>query len=154
MILTLSTIFIYHNKFELRHEISNSMVCETSKSSDLPAHKCSLIRAFASPLTDHHLRVLRFIGVFTGSSESTLVKMPHCWKSHVMAQYHLYLNQIRVKIMMCFCIGMNYMLILMIMKDSCFFTFFMINTFICTCLPMGNHVTISILIYHIQQNLC
>ena len=22
----------------------------------------------------------------TGSSESTLVKMPHCWKSHVAAQ--------------------------------------------------------------------
>ena len=25
-------------------------------------------------------------GGCTGSSESTLVKMPHCWKSHVAAQ--------------------------------------------------------------------
>ena len=25
-------------------------------------------------------------GGFTGSSESTLVKMPHCWKSRVAAQ--------------------------------------------------------------------
>ena len=27
--------------------------------------------------------------VYTGSSESTLVKMPHCWKSHVAAQVYL-----------------------------------------------------------------
>ena len=26
------------------------------------------------------------MGGCTGSSESTLIKMPHCWKSHVMAQ--------------------------------------------------------------------
>ena len=26
-------------------------------------------------------------GGYTCSSESTLVKMPHCWKSHVAAQY-------------------------------------------------------------------
>ena len=26
----------------------------------------------------------------TGSSESTLVKMPHCWKSHVMAHKNIY----------------------------------------------------------------
>ena len=36
-------------------------------------------------LTEHHLRFLSLIGGCTGSSESTLVKMPHCWKSHVMA---------------------------------------------------------------------
>ena len=35
------------------------------------------------PLTEHHLKFLR--GGCTGSSESTLVKMPHCWKSHVVA---------------------------------------------------------------------
>ena len=38
------------NKFEPWNEISNNMVCETSKGSDQPAHKSSLIRAFASPL--------------------------------------------------------------------------------------------------------
>ena len=37
-------------------------------------------------LTEHHLEFLSFKGGCTGSSESTLVKMPHCWKSHVTAQ--------------------------------------------------------------------
>ena len=36
-------------------------------------------------LTEHHLEFLYLKGG-TGSSESTLVKMPHCWKSHAMAQ--------------------------------------------------------------------
>ena len=36
-------------------------------------------------LTEHHLGFLSLKGGCTGSSESTLVKMPHCWKSHVMA---------------------------------------------------------------------
>ena len=62
--------------------------------SDQPALKCSLIRAFASRLnilwllsllTKHHLKFLSLKGGCTGSYESTLVKMPHCWKSHVMA---------------------------------------------------------------------
>ena len=37
-------------------------------------------------LTVHHLEFLSMKGGCTGSSESTLVKMPQCWKSHVMAQ--------------------------------------------------------------------
>ena len=37
-------------------------------------------------LTEHHLEFLSLKGGCTGSSESTLVKMPHCWKSHVTAQ--------------------------------------------------------------------
>ena len=36
-------------------------------------------------LTEHHLEFLISKGDCTGSSESTLVKMPHCWKSHVAA---------------------------------------------------------------------
>ena len=35
-------------KIEPVHEISNNMVCTTSKASDQPAHTRSLIRAFAS----------------------------------------------------------------------------------------------------------
>ena len=35
---------------ELQHEISNKVVCATSKGSDQPAHTRSLIRAFASRL--------------------------------------------------------------------------------------------------------
>ena len=67
----------------------------TSKGSDQPAHTHSLIRAFASCLPDysmalwllseHHLEFPSLIDGFTGSSESTLVKMPHCWKTHVVA---------------------------------------------------------------------
>ena len=36
-------------------------------------------------LTEHHLEFLSLKGGCTGLSESTLVKMPHCWKSHVTA---------------------------------------------------------------------
>ena len=36
--------------YEPAHEISNNMVCATSKASDQPAHTGSLIRAFTSGL--------------------------------------------------------------------------------------------------------
>ena len=36
-------------------------------------------------LTEHHLEFLSLKGDCTGSSESTLVKLPHCSKSHVRA---------------------------------------------------------------------
>ena len=38
-------------KFEPVHEISNNVVCATSKASDQPVHIRSLIRAFASHLS-------------------------------------------------------------------------------------------------------
>ena len=37
-------------------------------------------------LTEHHLEFLSLKWGFPVSSESTLVKMPYCWKSHVAAQ--------------------------------------------------------------------
>ena len=37
-------------------------------------------------LIEHHLEFLSLIGGCTGLSESSLVKMPNCWKSHVTAQ--------------------------------------------------------------------
>ena len=37
-------------------------------------------------LTEHHLEFLSLKGGCRGSSKSTYVKMPHCWKSHAMAQ--------------------------------------------------------------------
>ena len=37
-------------------------------------------------LTEHHLEFLSLKGGYTDSSESTHVKMPHCWKSHDTAQ--------------------------------------------------------------------
>ena len=36
--------------------------------------------------TDHHLEFLSLKGGCRGSSESTQVKIPHCWKSHALAQ--------------------------------------------------------------------
>ena len=36
-------------------------------------------------LTEHHLEFLSLKGCCTGSSESTLVKMSNCWKSHARA---------------------------------------------------------------------
>ena len=36
-------------------------------------------------LAEHHFEFLRLKGGCTGSSESMLVKIPHCWKSHVTA---------------------------------------------------------------------
>ena len=36
-------------------------------------------------LTEHHFEFPSLKGGCTGSSESTLVKMQHCWKSHVVA---------------------------------------------------------------------
>ena len=78
----------------MRHEISNNVVCATSKAPNQPAHTRSLIRAFANRsniivtvklLTKQHLEFLSLKGSCAGSSEVTLVKMPHCWKSHVAA---------------------------------------------------------------------
>ena len=64
-----------------------------SKGSDQPTLTPRLIRAFAKRLNSvtvkqlrgHHLEFLSFKGGCTGSSESTVVKMPNCWKSHITA---------------------------------------------------------------------
>ena len=37
-------------------------------------------------LTEHHLEFLSLEGGCRGSSEFPHVKIPHCWKSHAMAQ--------------------------------------------------------------------
>ena len=68
------------NIIEPWHEISPTI----SKAPDQPAHMHSLIRAFASRL--NILWVLSLKGGCTGSSESTLVRMPHC----VAAQFMIY----------------------------------------------------------------
>ena len=41
-------------------------------------------------LTEHHLEILSQKGDCRGSSESTHVKIPHCWKSHALAQLCLF----------------------------------------------------------------
>ena len=45
-------------------------------------------------LTEHHLEFLSLKGDYTGSSKSTLVNMPHCWKSHVVAHYYSYIRSV------------------------------------------------------------
>ena len=37
-------------------------------------------------LTEHNFEFLSLKGGCRGSSEPTLIKMPHCWKSHAVAQ--------------------------------------------------------------------
>ena len=41
-------------------------------------------------LTEHHLVFLSLNEGCTGLYESIPVKMPHCWKSHVVAQIYKY----------------------------------------------------------------
>ena len=41
-------------------------------------------------LNEHHLEFLSLKGGCTGSSESTYVKMPHCWKSHDTAHIKIH----------------------------------------------------------------
>ena len=40
---------------------------------------------FVKLLTEHHLEFLSLKGGCRDSSESTLVKMSNCWKSHALA---------------------------------------------------------------------
>ena len=72
--------------------------CVTSKASDQPAHHAQSDQSLCwslkysitvNLLTEHHLEFGSFIGGCTGSSESTLVKMPRCWKS-VQLLKHLF----------------------------------------------------------------
>ena len=43
-------------------------------------------------LTEHHLESLSLKEAYTGSSKSTLVKMPNCWKSHFAAHFYSFQN--------------------------------------------------------------
>ena len=46
-------------------------------------------------LTDHRLEFLSLTGGCRGSSESTLVKMSNCWKSHAAAHIGISLATLR-----------------------------------------------------------
>ena len=70
--------------YEPVHEISNNVVCATSKASDQPAHLaqsdkslCKSLEYFmiVKLLTEHHLEFLSLKGGCRGASESTRVKM-------------------------------------------------------------------------------
>ena len=64
------------------HEISNNVVCATSKVSDQPAHtQYSMI---VKLLTEHHMEFLSLKRGRRDSSESTHVKKPHCNVGNLM----------------------------------------------------------------------
>ena len=48
-------------------------------------------------LTEYDLEFISLTGRYTGSYESTLVKMPHCWKSLVAAQVSSFAIVLSVK---------------------------------------------------------
>ena len=50
------------------------------------------------PLTEDHLEFLSLTGGCSGSSKSTHVKMPHCWKSHATAHFVPTLNAPRCEV--------------------------------------------------------
>ena len=112
-------------KSEPVHEISNNVVCVTSKASDQPAHTRSLIRGFASRLSilwllsychfsEHHLEFLSFKGGCTcqnttlleischGSdsiySNSTTIKCRQIWGYHDHTTLKMTLQQIKTLI--------------------------------------------------------
>ena len=75
------------------------MVCVTSKATDKPnftsdqsLHKSLEHFMTIKLLTEHNLEFLSLNGGYTGSPESTLVKKPNCWKSHVAAQLYTYIR--------------------------------------------------------------
>ena len=49
-------------------------------------------------LTEHHLEFLCLKGGCTGLCESTHVKMPHCWKSHVTAHNYVYCTNFFIRL--------------------------------------------------------
>ena len=80
---------------EPRHEISDNVLCAISKRlrsacayAQSDQSLCLSFEYFMSVklLIEHHLEFLGLKGGCTGLSESTLVKMPHCWISHVTVQ--------------------------------------------------------------------
>ena len=54
------------------------------------------------PLTQHGLEFLSLKGGCTGSSKSTLVKIPHCWKSHVAV---FFMRTAKTLIRLSWCLG-------------------------------------------------
>ena len=76
--------------YEPVYEIFNNVVCATSSHGSACTYVesdqslCSSLVYFmiVRLLTEHHLEFLSLKGGCRGSSESTHVKIPHCWKSH------------------------------------------------------------------------
>ena len=113
-ILTCISILIlpYVSTYELQQEISNNVVymCEQQRLRPACAYAQSdqsLCKSLENSmtvklLTKHHLEFPSLKGGCTGSSKSTLVKMPHYWKSYVTAHMYHYIEPS--------CINLEYLL--------------------------------------------
>ena len=89
------TTYMFDKTFEPRHEISNNVVCTTSKALDQPVHTHSLIRAFASRL--NILWVLSYwlniIGSFWALKEAAQTSLSlHLSKCHIVWKHMSWLN--------------------------------------------------------------
>ena len=66
---------------EQRHEISNNVVCATSKASDQPAYMRSLIRAFACRLNTLFVYLFIYLSIYTifqeGDIFSSTASLPY-----------------------------------------------------------------------------
>ena len=73
-----------------RHEISNNVVCATTKGSDQPAHTRSLIRAFASRLNilwvlNYWLNIILCFKAYKEAAQTRLSQ--HLSKYHIVIFY-------------------------------------------------------------------
>ena len=59
-------------------------------------------------LSEHHLEFLSLKGGCTGSSESALVKMPHCWKPHVAAHIKCEVGTVQFEVDITKCEELNH----------------------------------------------
>ena len=87
-------LFEFKKEFKPVHEISsNGGLCDQQSLRSACAYAqsdqslCQSIEfsMIVKLLTEHNLAFLSFKGGCRDSSESTHVKMPHCWKSHAVA---------------------------------------------------------------------
>ena len=88
---------VFNRIFEPPHEISNNVVCATSKASDQPVHTLEYSMT-VKLLMENHLRFPSLKSGCTGSSESTLFKMPHCWISHVAPHLSVFILFLKVSV--------------------------------------------------------
>ena len=70
----MQTCTLNFGTYEPRHVTSDQSLCKSFKYS-----------MTVKLLTEHYLEFLSLKGGCTASSEMKIVKMPHCWKSHVGA---------------------------------------------------------------------
>ena len=86
------------DKIEPRGDFQHCSMCDQQRLRSSYAYAqsdqslCLLLEysTTVKPLTDYNFEFISLKGGCTRSSESTLVKIPHCWKSHATAQYYCY----------------------------------------------------------------